>query len=148
LLIRGTRPLARRERPARHLRASPLPLRLCVSLPLFLSHPDVLEHDDRLGDRLAAGRERDRIGPRFHAATTPAAATTAATTAATATALAPGLSRGEVPVDAVDPGVLRPIDRPHGPARGILDREAHVAARRRLQVVADRRPALRVLADE
>src|SRR5262245_26146300 len=96
------------------LRASRLPLRLCVSLPLFLSHPHVLEHDDRLGDRLAAGRERDRIGPRFHAATTPAAATTtAATTAATATALAAGLSRGEVPVDAVDPGVLRPIDRPH-----------------------------------
>src|SRR6185437_8254511 len=126
--------------------------------------PDVLEHFDRLRVRLPVDDDLGEVGPgarRFGAAaeSAPTTATStaaarvwraslAAESAATAsTALRREQRRHEGPLHAVDPRRLRSLARAERASERVGDRHLHVIGRR-LEVIADRRTARRVLSDE
>src|SRR5690242_3404411 len=108
---------------------------------LAFVQPDVLEHGERFRVRLAGHCERHDIGTGIDRGGD------AAASAAKAAACTKRLGT-EIPVHAVDALVLRPVERSNGFAGRVRDRDLHVAARGGLEVIADHRPALRVLADE
>src|SRR6185312_7743757 len=126
--------------------------------------PDVLEHLNRLRVRLTVDDDLGHVGPgpRRFTATEPAATAATATrvwraalaalaaesTAAAATAALRSEQRqDERPLHAVDPRRLRTLARTERAAERVGDRHLHVVGRR-LEVIADRRAARRVLADE
>ena len=124
---------------------------------LSLGHPDIIEHRDRLRVIFAADRQFCRIHARRDsrvgrttatAGGAAAARVCRAATRASPTSRAAKRRRDERPLNAVNARRRRCRRRAQCTARGIDDRELHVARRRRLEVIADRRTARWVGSDE
>src|SRR3954451_21056392 len=111
------------------------------ALWLAFVQPDVLQNRERLRVGLSAYSQRDHVCARIGAAPAPSSAEAAA-------ASADQRLRTKVPVHPVDSLILRSVEGADRIPRGIGDRDLHITRRRRLQVVVDRRPSLRVFADE
>src|SRR6185436_15981667 len=108
----------------------------------------VLATDGQLHDVGAGFQRQSQSGESTEATTATASASAAATAATKSTSRTRRRIATKVPLNPVKTSILRAGDVAHHFAGVIGDRDLHVAAWRRLQVVADGRARLRVTAAE